>query len=245
MKKKITAIFLCVALVAIAIAGASLAYFTDKTETVENVFTLGNVKIAIREVFDKDNANLVPGIDVNKDVFVKNTGSQPAYVRVHIAIPTAVDDGDPEFKAVNNFLHFNFTNESVAAGQWSWIPKMTDGVGYLGNGAGNWNFYTTTVEDVEYNVYVVTYRTALAAGKETTTAALDKVYLDKSVDATQNEDGSITYKDNKGHEVTLDNIKILVKAEGVQTEGFTDAYKALNEAFGTPGATGYVSPFNK
>ena len=29
MKKKLTAIFLCVALVAIAIVGASLAYFTD------------------------------------------------------------------------------------------------------------------------------------------------------------------------------------------------------------------------
>ena len=34
MKKKITAIFLCVALAAIAIVGASLAYFTDtKTAT--------------------------------------------------------------------------------------------------------------------------------------------------------------------------------------------------------------------
>ena len=29
MKKKITALFLCVALAAIAIVGASLAYFTD------------------------------------------------------------------------------------------------------------------------------------------------------------------------------------------------------------------------
>ena len=29
MKKKLTAIFLCVALAAIAIVGASLAYFTD------------------------------------------------------------------------------------------------------------------------------------------------------------------------------------------------------------------------
>ena len=29
MKKKLTAIFLCVALVAIAIVGASLAYFTE------------------------------------------------------------------------------------------------------------------------------------------------------------------------------------------------------------------------
>ena len=48
MKKKITAIFLCVALVAIAIVGASLAYFTD-TKTATNTFTVGNVKIDLIE----------------------------------------------------------------------------------------------------------------------------------------------------------------------------------------------------
>ena len=48
MKKKLTAIFLCVALVAIAIVGASLAYFTD-TKSATNTFTVGNVKIDLIE----------------------------------------------------------------------------------------------------------------------------------------------------------------------------------------------------
>ena len=48
MKKKLTAIFLCVALVAIAVAGASLAYFTD-TKSATNTFTVGNVKIELIE----------------------------------------------------------------------------------------------------------------------------------------------------------------------------------------------------
>ena len=48
MKKKLTAIFLCVALVAIAIVGASLAYFTD-TDEATNTFTVGNVKIDLIE----------------------------------------------------------------------------------------------------------------------------------------------------------------------------------------------------
>ena len=48
MKKKLTAIFLCVALVAIAVAGASLAYFTD-TKSATNTFTVGNVKIDLIE----------------------------------------------------------------------------------------------------------------------------------------------------------------------------------------------------
>ena len=48
MKKKLTVIFLCVALAAIAIVGASLAYFTD-TKSVTNTFTVGNVKIDLIE----------------------------------------------------------------------------------------------------------------------------------------------------------------------------------------------------
>ena len=48
MKKKITAIFMCVALAAIAIVGTSLAYFTD-TKSATNTFTVGNVKIDLIE----------------------------------------------------------------------------------------------------------------------------------------------------------------------------------------------------
>ena len=48
MKKKLTALFLCVALVAIAIVGASLAYFTD-TKSATNTFTIGNVSIDLIE----------------------------------------------------------------------------------------------------------------------------------------------------------------------------------------------------
>ena len=48
MKKKITAICLCVALLAIAIVGATLAYFTDN-DSATNTFTVGNVKIDLIE----------------------------------------------------------------------------------------------------------------------------------------------------------------------------------------------------
>ena len=48
MKKKITALCLCVALLAVAVVGASLAYFTD-TKTATNTFTVGNVKIDLIE----------------------------------------------------------------------------------------------------------------------------------------------------------------------------------------------------
>ena len=48
MKKKIVAICLCVALAAVAVVGASLAYFTD-TKSATNTFTVGNVKINLIE----------------------------------------------------------------------------------------------------------------------------------------------------------------------------------------------------
>ena len=48
MKKKITALCLCVALLAVAVVGASLACFTD-TKSATNTFTVGNVKIELLE----------------------------------------------------------------------------------------------------------------------------------------------------------------------------------------------------
>ena len=48
MKKKLTALCLCVALLAVAVVGASLAYFTD-TKSATNTFTVGNVKINLIE----------------------------------------------------------------------------------------------------------------------------------------------------------------------------------------------------
>ena len=66
MKKKLTAIFLCVALVAIAVVGASLAYFTD-TDKATNTFAVGNVKIELIEQQRGENG-LVP-FEQNKKLY--------------------------------------------------------------------------------------------------------------------------------------------------------------------------------
>ena len=61
MKKKITAICLCVALLAIAIVGATLAYFTDN-DSAKNTFTVGNVKIDLLESsLHRENAGVANG----------------------------------------------------------------------------------------------------------------------------------------------------------------------------------------
>ena len=242
-KKTILVVAIAVMLVAALVVGGTLAYFTD-TKSADNTFTVGNVAIDLKEVFEP-NQKLIPGQNIQKEVTVESTGSEAAYVRVHIAIPSDLNDGDPRQDASKNLLHFNFDSASVVAGQWSWKSAMSDGSGY---DTKDWNFYQTKIDGKDYDVYVVTYRTALNKGETTQSAAMSKVYLDKSAQATANADGSVTYTDVNGNEATYSNEnqpQIKVVAEAAQAQGFSDAYAALNTAFGTPGAAGYVSPFNK
>lgn len=220
-KRKLLLVASALLMVAILGFGGTLAYLTD-TDHATNVFTTGNVKIDLIETFDPENAKLIPGIDVNKDVVVKNVGSEPAYVRVHIAIPTLLDSGKPEFLAYANTLHFNMEKESMAEGEWNWHSTNENGPtypGYPGNG-GDFGFYTAKVEGIDYNVYVVTYESVLAKGATTATKVLDKVYLDASLDNVH-----IT-----GILEELGQIKILVAAEGVQSAGFNNAYDAFDAA---------------
>ena len=102
MKKKLTVIFLCVALVAIAIVGASLAYFTD-TKTATNTFTMGNVKITLDETDVNDTTgtgdrvthneynNVYPGAVVTKDPVVHNVGKNGAYIRAIVTVENGLN----------------------------------------------------------------------------------------------------------------------------------------------------------
>lgn len=227
MKKKVLSICLVAVIAVMVVAGASLAYLTD-TDKEDNVFTIGNVSIDLTENFTQE-SKLLPATGsaqngtlqngVTKEVFVTNTGSEDAYVRVHIAIPAILDNGNSNFDASKNVLHFNYKDESIGTGKWDW--SNSTGAPY----EGNWNYYETTINGVAYNVYVVTYEKAIAQDFKTE-SAIHQVYLDSKV---TNEDLA------KINEVLTDGWHMYVVAEGVQAAGFTDAYSALNSAFGTPG----------
>ena len=229
MKKKIIALCLVVALALTAVVSGSLAYFTDK-DAKDNVFTSGKVDITLKENFEQ-NSKLLPATGsaqagtlqngVTKEITVTNeTGSEDAYVRVHIAIPSILDNGADTFDAKMNVLHFNYDTASIGEGKWDW--SKTTGAPY----EGDWNYYETTIDNVKYNVYVVTYGTALKAGETTAEKAMHQVYLDSKV-----TNGDI----EKINEELGANWEIKVVAEGAQAAGFADAYAALNTAFGTPG----------
>ena len=251
MKKKITAIFLCVALLATAIVGASLAYFTD-TDNETNTFTVGNVKIDLIEEERDGNGGtkdftqdkkLYPIVGsaqgekdalgmptaknyVDKMVTIENTGSEKAYIRAYFAIPSALDDGYETFNAGMNVLHFNFGNK-VENG----VITSTEGVEWIWTHDGKWNYFETTIDGIKYNVYFADYYQAVDAGA-TTEQLVQGVYLDKTFDI----------KDGKcyafGEEVTLDdgwdwnNVSCPVFAVACQAEGFDSASDAITAAFG-------------
>ena len=246
MKKKLTAIFLCVALVAIAVVGASLAYFTDKDEAT-NTFTMGNVKIDLQEIFDKDTAVLRPGSQttnkIEKKVWIENTGSENAYVWYEWYIPSELDSTDGS-TGTNNVLHVNSNGNSWdkyrensnywPQGQteplplektWDHDPEVE-----LKLSVGPEGFIRTEeIDGVEYNVYLVLYHGVLAKG-EKTTVAMNGAYLDSKVDNAVDADGNVYYTIN-GDKINYDftkDINIIVKAYGIQAEGFADVYAAYN-----------------
>ena len=222
MKKKILALCLVVALLATAIAGATLAYFSD-TDAQTNTFTTGNVAIDLWEDFGENSGveKLLPMYEnrVGKEIYITNTGSEDAYVRYHFAIPQILDNGNPNFDASENVLHWNFIN----AKKDHWNFTKTLGKGYDEN---EWNYYEEEIDGIMYNIYVATYETPLAKDDVTPTS-IYQVYLDAAV--TNNDITAI--KEELG-----DNWYILVAAEATQAEGFKDAFTALNTAFGQPAA---------
>lgn len=106
MKNKRMMTIMVLALIAIFAGGATLAYFTDTSDTVKNTFTMGNVEIKLDEaklainttvagttwtalsdrVTENTYTNLYPGAVLPKDPTVYNLGTNPAYIRVKITL---------------------------------------------------------------------------------------------------------------------------------------------------------------
>ena len=213
--KKFLVLVLAVVLTAAASVGATVAWLTDSDAQV-NTFTSGNVYIDLWEDFgDNDEAGiekLLPAViaadgsiqnAVEKEVYVTNTGSEDAFVRVHIAIPTMLYSG---IGAADNLLNIVTTPGTNAAPYWVWDDSTT----------------AVEIDGADYTVLTLTYDSKLLPG-DSTVDAIAQVYLDGSVDNAQIE----ALNAELGNEW-----KVYVCAEGVQTEGFENAYIALSTAFG-------------
>lgn len=89
-KKKLA---LASAIVAVAVfaAGATLAWLTDKTETITNTFTVGNVDISLEET--TSDYKMVPGNTIAKDPKITvEARSEACWLFVKIDESTTLDD---------------------------------------------------------------------------------------------------------------------------------------------------------
>lgn len=93
--RKVLLVVLCAALLVGASVAGTLAFLQDKTKTVTNTFTIGNINLALVESWNFDSngdsvddawqAKLVPGTDVAKDPVVKLTNTtEPCWVFVKV-----------------------------------------------------------------------------------------------------------------------------------------------------------------
>ena len=274
MKKRIIAISLIVAMLAVAIIGGSLAYFTD-TDAATNTFTVGNVDIdliesqyhrtnagqgyttkleptvggyiwargvalegtpentpnyttsgetwtgsyfsdaqlkadaaAYADYFAAHGTDMVPGVNVRKNPYVINTGSNDAYVRVRVLIPVTLFDviknGASEWNARAINKAQQITSNAVAAynaGNYQSIPTVTRG-------------------DIEYYVYDFTYVKALKPGDMTFWNCWCNIAIDKNATSAQL--------------AGVDSFDVIIEADAIQAQGFADATAAF-AAFDTNG----------
>lgn len=222
-KKKIISLCLAAILVVTAIAGASLAYFTD-TKNAENTFTMGNVKITLDEApvneegravdGDRVTANeygikaVYPGAALDKDPTVHNIGKNPAYIRAVVTVENGMNwlgiYNENVWTAPQEAAFNALINNSLGDG---W--ELAD-IAYVANPDRGTTDFVATLK----------YTKVLAPGEDTA-AVFSEVKIPEKI--TGND---IT--ERIGQDGTF---RIDVVAQAIQTNGFTaweDAFAAFD-----------------
>ena len=252
--KNIILVILAMVLVSVITVGITVAYLTD-TDKVDNVITLGDVDIKLREyervsvdtpnasaeaqvqTFN-DNKPLLPAVvtkdfdyatngadvkwdkdkdgnkikpdytssiwdpadinnEVDKMVFVENTGKSDAYVRVFFAFEAGNYTSFTRFK---DMVHINL-NDAASEWAWEWNPVLA-----------------TSDEGGNYFIATATYLPILKSG-EFTTISLSQIALDPTAV-------------NKDVLAFGEKYEISVFVQGIQKVGFETAEEAVDEGFG-------------
>jgi predicted ribosomally synthesized peptide with SipW-like signal peptide len=197
MRKKLVALSLVAAMLAIGIIGGTLAYFTA-TDDETNTFTLGNVEIKLVETdaegnkFEQ-NQTLLPGPanDIAKVVSVTNTGTSKAYAWIEVWVPAALDG-----EGLTLAYDVSATKERK-----------------LGQ---------KTVEGQICNGYVWYNATGALAKDASTGTILKAVGLDAGV--KQGTDGNLTLLNGEEYKGSY---KVTVVGVAIQADGFEDISAAI------------------
>lgn len=284
MKKKILAVCLLVAIAAVAVIGATLAYFTD-ADTETNTFTIGNVSIDLIEsqyhrtnagkgnatgmvepiiggylwaadvdlqgnvdntdaehgttgnhtyfsdaqiiedaehykdeggYFETHSTLMVPGANVRKNPYVRNTGANDAYVRVRALVPVSL------FEVIDNGLSMWTTtamNEGMVVSE-AVDYYLTD-EGYAAFMDGTATDYIVERDGIQYYEFDFTYTYVLKAGEMTFWNCWGNIALDRY--ATEEDLAQV------------ESFDVIFEADAIQAQGFAtyaDAFAAFDEGTG-------------
>lgn len=250
MKKKILALSMCIALAAIAIVGASLAYFTD-TKSATNTFTVGNVKIELLESsLHRENAGVANGAtsdsELWSDVAKEGTGNTSKYK----AGDTFYTDAQIETNAAQYSCENIKLNPGQSYHKMPYVKNIGANDAYirirvmipaeLDTTVLNSSMYTTTAlnnkeftmtydnsgtverEGIKYNVYTFTRIDTLAPNELTYWNVWGTIHMD--ADVTNEEIESLF---GEGKTFADGTFPVLVEADAIQAEGFADAVTAF------------------
>ncbi len=210
--KKTIAIVALVVLVAVASVLGTLAYLTD-TRTVENTFTMGDVKIKLDETnvnnpegdrVTENDYEVYPGAVVTKDPIVHNVGANGAYIRATVNVSdwmNLVGAYYPDFKET-------FPNEGYRAALNLLVGDLGEGWSVVDVEAGN--VFTIGQFDAKF---ILKYDGVLESGRDTT-AMFQTVTIPAGID--------------NANAASFNSVK--VEAQAMQANGF-DTWEAAFAAF--------------
>lgn len=262
MKKKIVAFTLVIVMLAIAIVGGTLAYFTD-TDEATNVFAIGNIAIDQNEwerneegaiVEFNQGKNVVPAVfkyltpksDITVDGYDFTIRSLEGNYIDKIVNVTNTGSNLAYVRTIIAVPNMNGYDDSADATHnplhWNYLDATDfNGEGWDWNGSNDAEAteqlcyaQNVMIDGASYDIYVATYNVELTPD-EITSPSMVGFYLDPTVDHDEN---GYFFVDGNGEKQSLEewmndgSLKFLVATQAVQADGFVDAWEALDAAFG-------------
>ena len=148
-----------------------------------------------------EHSNMMPGSNVRKNPYVKNTGSNDAYIRVRVLVPVSlfdIIDGGPSYW-VDSALENEVTSKAV---------KAYNAAGYKAT-----NVPQVERDGIKYYEFDFTYTDPVKPGELTFWNVWSNIAIDKNATADQ-----------------LQNVKsfdVIFEADAIQSTGFADAASAF------------------
>lgn len=170
---------------------------TSKYKAGDTFYTDAQIEANAAE-YKCENVKLLPGESYHKMPYVKNIGTENAYIRIRVMIPADLDTA-----ILNSSM---YTSTAMNNKEFT--------MAYDNSG-------TVEREGVKYNVYTFTRIDPLAAGEMTYWNVWGTIHMDSD---TTGEELAEFFGEGKAYANGV--FPVLVEADGIQADGFADATAA-------------------